>query len=166
MEEALLWWRGKAFAICKVGDLHHVKGKLNQTGYHSILQHHAIPSGTGLVGQGFALMQDNDPEYTSKLWQRFIEWKEEQHVLHLMHWPAQSVDLYSTELVWDEFDRKVRAKQPANAAHLLQFLLEGCAELSPVFGGKNTENLGRRDIGQRGSFWWIKILRSFFGVFG
>ena len=51
----------------KVRDLHQVKGKLNQTGYHSKLQHHAIPSGMRLVGQGFLLMQDNDPKHTNKL---------------------------------------------------------------------------------------------------
>ena len=36
---------GEASANCKVGDLPLVKGKLNHTGYHSILQHHAISSG-------------------------------------------------------------------------------------------------------------------------
>ena len=39
-------WR-LAFANCKVEDLHQVMGKLNQTGYHSIL----------LVAQGFVLTQ-------------------------------------------------------------------------------------------------------------
>ena len=48
-------WSGGAFANCKVMDLHQVKGKLNQTGYDSILQHHAIPSGTWLVSQRFIL---------------------------------------------------------------------------------------------------------------
>ena len=45
-----------AFAYCKVRNLHKVKGKLNQTSFHSILQHHAIPSGIWLIGQGFGLM--------------------------------------------------------------------------------------------------------------
>ena len=71
----------EAFANCKVGDLHQAKGKLNQTGYHSILQHHAILSGMRLVGQGFERMQDNDPKHTSKLCQRYIKSKEGQHVL-------------------------------------------------------------------------------------
>ena len=42
-------WR--AFTNCKVKDLYQVKGKLNQTGYLSILQHHVILSGTWLVNQ-------------------------------------------------------------------------------------------------------------------
>ena len=55
----MVWWRG-AFAYCKVGDLDQVKGKLNQTGYHSILKHYIIPPGTPLMAQGFVLMQGND----------------------------------------------------------------------------------------------------------
>ena len=56
------------FANRKVRDLHRVKGKLKQTGYQSILQHHVIPSGLQLVGKGFVLMQDNDPKHTGKLY--------------------------------------------------------------------------------------------------
>ena len=87
-----------AFANCKVRDLHQVKGKLNQTGYHSILQHPPIPSGIQLVGQGFVLKHDNDPKHTSKLCKRYIKSKEEQHVLQLMSSLVQSVYLNPIEL--------------------------------------------------------------------
>ena len=73
---------GGAFAKCKVWDLHQVKGKLNQTGYHSILQHHTIPSGIQLVAQGFLLMQDNDRKNTSKLCQRYFKIKEEHYIAY------------------------------------------------------------------------------------
>ena len=86
----------------KVGILH--QGKLNQTDNQSILQHHTIPSGTQLVSQGFVLMQDNDPQHTSKLYQRYIKNKKEQHVLQLMSWPMQSTELNPIELVWDELN--------------------------------------------------------------
>ena len=142
-----------------------VKSKWNQTGYQSILQHHAIPSGTQLVDQGFLLMRDNDPKHTSKLCQRYIKGKEEQHALQLMFWPVQSADLNPIELVWDVLDRKVRAKQATNAAHLGQLLRESWAELSSVFVGKNPKNLWSSDSGQRGSFWSIKSLRDFFFLF-
>ena len=43
----------EAFANYKVENLHQVKGKLNRTGYRSILQHHVIPCETRLVVQRF-----------------------------------------------------------------------------------------------------------------
>ena len=103
------------FANCKIKDLHKMKGKLNQTNYHSILHHHVIP---WLVGQGFVLMQDNDPKHTCKLYQRYIKSKEEQHILQLMSWPVQYTDLNPIDLMWDGLDQKVRDKQPTSAAHL------------------------------------------------
>ena len=132
MEEALIWWEG-AFANCKVRDLHQVNGKLNQTSYHSILQHHAIPSGTQLVGHGFVLMQDNDPKHSSKVCLSYIKSLEEQHVLRLMSWPVQLGDLNPIELVCDELKQKVKAKQPTSAAHLWQLLQESWAGLSSVY---------------------------------
>ena len=92
------------FANCKVRDLLQVKGKLNQTRYHSKLQYHVIPLRTWVVGQGFVFMQNNYPKHRSKLCQRYIESKEEQHVLQLMSWLAQSADLNPIELVWNELD--------------------------------------------------------------
>ena len=41
----------------KAGDLYRVKGILKE-GYHSILQHHAIPCGRCLIGANFLLQQD------------------------------------------------------------------------------------------------------------
>ena len=37
---------------------------------------------------------------------------------------GESVDLNPIELMWDELDRKVKAKQPTTADHLWQLLLE------------------------------------------
>ena len=44
--------------------------------------------------------------------------KAEQHVSQFMSWLVQSEDLNPIERVWYETDRKVRARQPKNAAHL------------------------------------------------
>uniref|UniRef100_A0A1A8N175 Transposable element Tcb1 transposase n=2 Tax=Nothobranchius pienaari TaxID=704102 RepID=A0A1A8N175_9TELE len=63
------------FAVSRVGSLYRVKGPLNQNGYHSILQHHAVPSGMRLVGQWFILQQDNDPKHKSKLCQNYLRKK-------------------------------------------------------------------------------------------
>ena len=90
------------FTNCKVQDL---EGKLNHTSYHGLLQHHTIPSGMGLVSQGFVLMQDNDPKQTtSKFCQRDIKSKEEQHVIQLMSRLVQSTDLNPFELMLHELD--------------------------------------------------------------
>ena len=117
-------------ATIMVWGLHQVKGKLNQTGYHSLLQHHMILSGIQLMGQEFVFMQDDDPKQASKPCQRYIKSKEEQHILQVMSWPSQSVDLNPIKLVWDELEEKARAKQPISVAHLWQLLQESWAELS------------------------------------
>ena len=44
-----------------------------------------------------------------------------------MEWPAQSPDLNPIELVWDELDRRVKAKQPTSVTHLWE-LLQQCWE--------------------------------------
>ena len=122
-----------AFLNCKVGSLHKVRSKLNQKGYQSIFQYHAIPFGTRHVRQGFVLMQDNDPKPYSKLWQKNIKKKAEQHVFQLMCWPVESAKLNPIKLVWNKLDQKVRAKQRTIEAHLWQFMQESWTELSLVF---------------------------------
>ena len=73
---SVMVWRG-AFDNRIVVDLPQLTDKLNQTGYHSIQQHHTIPNEMWLVGQGFVIMQGNDPKHTNKLSQRYIKRKRE-----------------------------------------------------------------------------------------
>ena len=112
------------FAGSRVGDLYRVSGTLNQNGYHSIVQRHAMPSGMRLVGQSFILQQDNDPKHKSKLCQNDLRKKEQDGKLENTEWPAQSPDLNPIELVWDELDRRVKAKQPTSAPHLWELLTD------------------------------------------
>ena len=121
------------FAGSRVGDLYRVRGTLNQNGYHSILQHHAIPSGMCLVGQGFILQQDNDPKHKSKLCQNYLRKKEQDGKLENMGWPAQSPDLNPIELIWDKLDRRVKAKQPTSATHLWELQQQSWEELSEEY---------------------------------
>jgi hypothetical protein len=107
-----------SFAGSRVGELHRVSGTLNQYGYHSILQCHAIPSGVRLVGQGFIPQQDNDPEHTSRLCHNYLRRKEQDGSLQIMEWPAQSPDLDPIQLVWDELCRRMKVKQPTCTTHL------------------------------------------------
>ena len=90
-----------AFANCKV------KIKLAITVYCSI-----NPSGMLFVGQGFVIMQDNDAKHTSKLCQRYIKRNEEEHIIQLMPWPAQSADLNPIELVWINLTEKSEWNTP------------------------------------------------------
>ena len=54
-------------------------------------------------------------------------------VLRMMSWLTQSTGLNPIELVWDELDRKVGAKQPIKAVHVLKFLQKGWKELLSVY---------------------------------
>lgn len=114
-----------SFVGSRVGDLHRVTGSLNQ----NILQCHAIPSGLRLVGQGLILRQDNDPKHTSKLCQNYFRRIEQDGGLQIMEWPGQSPDLNPIELVWDEVDRRVKAKQPTSATHVWKLLQQCWKEL-------------------------------------
>ena len=124
MEEEVWWWWG-CFAGDTVGDLFKIEGILNQHGYHSILQRHAIPSGLRLVGPAFIFQQDNDPKHTSRLCKGYLTKKESDGVLRQMTWPPQSPDLNPIEMVWGELDRRVKAKGPTSAKHLWE-LLQDC----------------------------------------
>ena len=49
-----------------------IEGTLNQHGYHSILQRHAVPSGLCLVGPPFIFQQHNDPKHASRLCKDYL----------------------------------------------------------------------------------------------
>ena len=123
----MIW---ETFINCKDRYLHQVKGKLNQTGYHSILQYHAIWSGMQLVGQGFVFIQDNDPKHTRKLCQKYIKSKKGTVPLWSNASPISRLKSHWTGV---GFDRKVRAKQRTSAAHLWQLLPKSWVELSSVY---------------------------------
>ena len=80
------------------------------------MQYHAISFGTRFVGQKILLMKDDGQKHASKLCQSYIKSKAEFHFLQLISWPVQSADLNPTELVKDELDRNVSAKQPTRVA--------------------------------------------------
>ena len=110
------------FAGDAVGDLFKIQGTLYQHGYHSILQRHAIPSGLRSVGPSFVFQQDNDPKHTSRICNGYLTKKESDGVLGQMTWPPQSPSLNPVEMVWDELDHRVKAKQPTSAQHLWELL--------------------------------------------
>ncbi len=89
------------FAGDTVDDLFKIQGTLNQHGYHTILQRHAITPGLHLVGPSFVFQQDNDPKHTSRLCKGYLTKKESDGELHQMTWPSQSPYLNLIGMVWD-----------------------------------------------------------------
>ena len=126
------FWKVQVRDFCQVKDI------LNQTGYHSILQHHVIHPGIRLRDQEFVHMQDDDLKQTYKLCQGHIKPKR-----NCRSWPAQWADLNPIELEWDEYDRKVRVKQTTSAASPLAILAgilgRSITSLYTVSGGKKAE---------------------------
>ena len=117
----------------KVGDLHQVHDILKKHGYHSILQRHAIPLGIRLVGRSFVFQQDNDPKHTSKLCKNYAAERKCGSAQNHDSWPPQSPDLNPIELVWDELDSRVKAKQPMSALHLWKLLQDNWKAISADF---------------------------------
>lgn len=64
-----------------------------------------------LVGQRFILQWDNDPEHPSRLYQNYLSSRELDSGFQMME-DQHGLQTLQTELVWDEPDRKVKAKQP------------------------------------------------------
>ena len=60
-----------------------------------------------------------------------------------MEWPAQSPDLNPIELVWDELDRRMIAKQPTSATHLWELLQQSREELSEQYLISTVERMSR-----------------------
>ena len=65
------------------------------------------------------------PKHTSRLYKGFLTKKESDGMLHQMTWPPQSPDLNPIKMVWDEMDRRLKAKGPTSAQHLWE-LLQDC----------------------------------------
>ena len=129
------------FGAGKLGDLYKVKGILNKEGYHSILQCHAIPCGQRLIGANFLLQQDNDPKHTSKLCKNYSGKKQVAGMLSVMEWPAQSPDLNSIELLWEQLDRMVCKKCPSSQSNLWEVLQEAWGEIFTDYLNKLTARM-------------------------
>ena len=147
-----------AFANSKVGDLHLVKGKLNQSGYHSILHYH-VEWGLWVKDLYSWKMMSKSILVSSA---RGTLKAKRNSISFNMFRPVQSANLNPIELVWDELDRKVRVKQATSETHLWQLFQESWAELSSVYLQSSFERMLRicKVIAAKGgTFWWIKSLR-------
>lgn len=127
----------------KCGDLKRINGILKKEGYHSILVRHAVPSGLRTIGKNFVFQEDNDPKHSSNLCRNYLASKEGKGVLQRMEWPPQSPDLNPIELLWDELDRKVKAKTQTNIDELFQNLQEAWREIEETTLVKLIERMPR-----------------------
>ena len=67
----------------------------------------------------FVFQQDEDPKHNSRLREGYLIMKESDGVLRQMTWPRKSPNLNPTELVWDELDHWMKAKQPTIACTII-----------------------------------------------
>ena len=101
-----------------VGNLVRINGVLNAEKYKQILIHHAIPSGSRMIGTKCILQQYNNPKHTANVIKNYLQRKEEQKVLEVMGWPPQSPDLNILESVWDYMKRQKDLRKPTSTEHL------------------------------------------------
>ena len=125
------------FGAGKVGYLYKVKGILNKEGYHSILQHHAIPCGQCLIRANFLLQQDSDPKHTSKLCKNYLGKKQSAGILSVKERPAQSPDLNPIEL-WEQLDHMVCKKCALSQSNLWEVLQEAWGDISSDYLNKDS----------------------------
>lgn len=59
-----------------VWPLKKIEGKMDKKYYHNILQRHAIPAGTALIGKNFVFQEDNDPKHASAYCRDYLAKKE------------------------------------------------------------------------------------------
>ena len=103
------------FARDTVCDLFRIQGTHNQHGYHSIAAK-SHPMWFALSGTIICFS-------TGHCCVRgYLTKKESDGVLYQMTWPPQSPDLNQIEMVWVEFDRRGKEKQPTSAQHKWELL--------------------------------------------
>ena len=83
----MLWG---CFSVAWTGRLVRIEGRMNGAKYREILEENLPQSAQDLrLGRRFTFQQDNDPKYTAKTMQ---EWLQEKS-MNVLEWPSQSPDL-------------------------------------------------------------------------
>lgn len=131
------------FSWFGLGPLVLVPGTLNAETYEEILDNHALPTLWQQFGIGpFIFQHDNARVHKAQV---ITEWFQDMGVQEL-DWPAQSPDINPIEHMWDELERRLRARpqRPTTKSELFAVLQEEWNSIPASTYRKLVESLPRR----------------------
>jgi hypothetical protein len=114
---------------------------MREENYVDILKQHLQTSVRKFkLGCKWVFQKDYVPKHTSK---DAAKWSKDNNV-KVLEWPSQSPDLNSTEKLWEELKKCVRARRPTNLTQLHQLCQEYWAKIHPTYCGKLVEGYSKR----------------------